>query len=314
MSMTMERGAGIGRAAKVASVISVVAAGSLLYLQLRSADLGSVLRHTQWSHLVVAVAMISLSVVAAAYNLIGFTPQRLRLLPTIAAQLAVSGLRMVVPSAVSTPAIATRYLTRSGASAPDALASIAAAQAAQLLATTTIVAGIGVSGGRRQLGVDPTQIAVGLIVLALVVGAVWLLATSSHRFRNLVRPIGASAIGLLAYARGNPTRVLVGCAASAALTVTHILAFAFCVSAVGGQVSLLQLTMIYLAAAGAGSLIPSPGGVGPVEAALIAGLTAAGVDLPVAAMAALLSRIVSVWLLAVPGCVSLFVMRRRQLL
>jgi uncharacterized protein (TIRG00374 family) len=93
-----------------------------------------------------------------------------------------------------------------------------------------------------------------------------------------------------------------------------VLAFAFCVSAVGGHASYLSLTLIYLAAASAGSLIPTPGGVGAVEAALIAGLTATGIALPVAAAASLLSRLISVWLLAVPGWVALATMRRRGLL
>jgi uncharacterized protein (TIRG00374 family) len=108
--------------------------------------------------------------------------------------------------------------------------------------------------------------------------------------------------------------VSLGVGASAALTATHVLAFAFCVSAVGGHASYLALTLVYLAAASAGSIIPTPGGVGAVETALITGLTAAGIALPVAAAAALLSRAVAVWLLAIPGWVALVTMRRRGLL
>jgi hypothetical protein len=40
------------------------------------------------------------------------------------AQLAVGGLRVITPSALSTPAIATRYLVQSGASTPDALTTV----------------------------------------------------------------------------------------------------------------------------------------------------------------------------------------------
>jgi uncharacterized membrane protein YbhN (UPF0104 family) len=63
--------------------------------------------------------------------------------------------------------------------------------------------------------------------------------------------------------------------ASAALTVTHVLAFAACVAATGSELPLLTLTAVYLGAAAAGSVIPTPGGLGPVEAALVAGLAAA---------------------------------------
>ena len=54
-------------------------------------------------------------------------------------------------------------------------------------------------------------------------------------------------------------------------------------------------------AATAGSLLPTPGGIGGVEAALIAGLTAAGMSMPVATAATVLSRLVAVWLPAIPG-------------
>jgi uncharacterized protein (TIRG00374 family) len=107
---------------------------------------------------------------------------------------------------------------------------------------------------------------------------------------------------------------MVGVLASAALTLTHVLAFAACVAAAGGSVSLLTLAAVYLGAATAGSIIPMPGGIGPVEAALIGGLGAAGLALPIATAAALLSRLVSVWLPALPGVVALAMLRRRGLL
>ena len=46
----------------------------------------------------------------------------------------------------------------------------------------------------------------------------------------------------------------------------------------------------------------------------MAGLATAGLALPVATAAALLSRLVAVWLPAVPGVVALALLRRRGLL
>jgi len=105
-----------------------------------------------------------------------------------------------------------------------------------------------------------------------------------------------------------------GVGASALLTLTHVLAFAACVLAVGGRGSLVTLCAVYLAASAAGSLIPTPSGAGAVEAALIGGLVATGLALPTATAAALLSRIVSVWGPALPGWVALVTLRRRALL
>jgi uncharacterized membrane protein YbhN (UPF0104 family) len=51
-----------------------------------------------------------------------------------------------------------------------------------------------------------------------------------------------------------------------------------------------------------------------VEAALVAGLTATGVSLPIAVAAAVLSRLESVWLPAAPGWFALRSLRRDGLL
>lgn len=305
-----------GRVVNVLGGVGILVSAVALVIQLRSANLSAVAGHIRVDHLLIATAFMGLSLVAAAYNLLGFSPRNLRLVPTVGAQLAVSGLRVIAPSAVSTPAIASRYLRCSGASSSEAVATVAVAQSAQLVVTTALVAGLGVWSGAGSAG-SIAQPRIGLIVLAAVAAlalAGWLATRCSVRCRAGIAAVRSSASALLRHARTRPGRVAAGLAGATALTATHVLAFAFCVSAVGGHASYLSLTLIYLAAASAGSLIPTPGGVGAVEAALIAGLTATGIALPVAAAASLLSRLISVWLLAVPGWVALATMRRRGLL
>jgi uncharacterized membrane protein YbhN (UPF0104 family) len=293
---------------------AAVVAVALLAMQLGDADLGATLAAVHPAGVALGLGWIALSLLAAVFNLTGFSPLRLRLAPTLLAQLAVGGLRLVAPSAVSTPAVLMRYLVRSGAAVPDAATTVGVAQSAQLVATAGVVAGLGIVSGE---GVSLPSARGALLVAAVVAGlaaAVWAAAGRSARVRACVRAVWRSQVALAAHARRHPGRVVVGVLASAALTLTHVLAFAACVGAAGGSVPLLTLTAIYLGAATAGSLVPTPGGIGPVEAALIAGLGAAGLPLPVATAAALLSRLVSVWLPAVPGVVALALLRRRGLL
>jgi uncharacterized membrane protein YbhN (UPF0104 family) len=282
----------------------------LLAVQVRDADLGGTLAAVSPGQLALAGGWFALSLVAAVYNLTGFSVLRLRLGTTLLAQLAVGGLRLVAPSALSTPAVLGRYLVRSGASVPDAATTVGAAQTAQLLATVAVVGALGLQSGQRGPAPSPT-------VLAVVAGAgltAVLLARRSERVRGWARAAAHSVAELGRHARRHPGRVAVGVLASAALTVTHVLAFAACVAATGSDLPVLTLTAVYLGAAAAGSVIPTPGGLGPVEAALVAGLAAAGLPLAVATTAALLSRLVAVWLPAVPGVVAIAVLRRRGLL
>jgi uncharacterized membrane protein YbhN (UPF0104 family) len=234
---------------------------------------------------------------------------------TLLAQLAVSAIRVVTPSAVSTPAIATRYLTRSGATTPDALASVGVAQTVQLVVTTALVGGFGVVSGWAELqgvGRRPLSLWLGGGLLVFLSG--WLAVRLSTRAARLARQAATSVMSVIAHTRAHPLSATIGIVAGAMLTVTHVAAFAFCVRAAGGNASILTLATVYLASAAAGSILPTPGGTGAVEAALIAGLTVAGVPLPIATAATLLSRLVSVWLLVLPGWVALVSLRRRGLL
>jgi uncharacterized membrane protein YbhN (UPF0104 family) len=302
-------------AVRILAGVVLLSTVSVLFVELRHTDLRATFAHIQWLYVGLAIASIAVSVVAAAYNLMGFTPLRVRFGSTLLAQLAVSAIRVVTPSAVSTPAIATRYLTRSGATTPDALASVGVAQTVQLVVTTALVGGFGVVSGWAELqgvGRRPLSLWLGGGLLVFLSG--WLAVRLSTRAARLARQAATSVMSVIAHTRAHPLSATIGIVAGAMLTVTHVAAFAFCVRAAGGNASILTLATVYLASAAAGSILPTPGGTGAVEAALIAGLTVAGVPLPIATAATLLSRLVSVWLLVLPGWVALVSLRRRGLL
>ena len=304
------------------SVLVPVAGLALLIDELRRCDLATVAHELHPGYLLLALAWTAVSVAAAAYNLTGFSRVRVPFGRSLQVQLAVSGIRVVTPSVVSTPVIAIRFLTRSGARAADAVATVVTAQTAQLVATAGVVGGLAAAtgvGGRAgaPLPSGPVAAAVGAGLGVLTVLTV-LLTRHNRRVRDVVVGLWAqtrdAAIRMASYVHERPARAGGALLASGALTVSHVLAFGACVGAVGGHVPVLTLAGIYLGAAAVGSLLPTPGGVGAVEATLIAGLTAAGVPLPAATAATLLSRLIAVWLPALPGWLALVRLRRAQLL
>jgi uncharacterized protein (TIRG00374 family) len=66
--------------------------------------------------------------------------------------------------------------------------------------------------------------------------------------------------------------------------------------AFGGELNMATLIVVYVAAALFGGLMPVPGGIGVVEAALAAGLIAAGIDNATATATALVFRMATFYL------------------
>jgi uncharacterized protein (TIRG00374 family) len=139
----------------------------------------------------------------------------------------------------------------------------------------------------------------------------WLAVRRNARAARLAGRARASLLAVVAHVRRRPGVATAGLIGSTLLTVSHVAAFALCVWGSGGHASLATLTSVYLVAIAAGSVIPTPGGTGAVEAAMITGLTVAGVALPAATAATVLFRLISVWMLVPPGWMALIALRRR---
>jgi undecaprenyl-diphosphatase len=101
---------------------------------------------------------------------------------------------------------------------------------------------------------------------------------------------------------------------SAGLTLCYGLALAACTRAFGLGLGLPVVIAVFLGGAAVGSVSAAPGGLGAVEGALVAGLTAAGAASGPAIAAVLTYRLITYWLPVIPGFVAYRVLRRRHLL
>ncbi|HUR52168.1 MAG TPA: lysylphosphatidylglycerol synthase domain-containing protein, partial [Mycobacteriales bacterium] len=104
--------------------------------------------------------------------------------------------------------------------------------------------------------------------------------------------------------------LVVGCAG---VTVAQLLTLHGAVRAVGGHLPWVELLATLMGSAAARSAVPSPGGVGPVEAALVGGLSALGLGLGTAAAAVAVYRTAGHWLPVLGGVASLRSLRRAEL-
>jgi uncharacterized protein (TIRG00374 family) len=98
-----------------------------------------------------------------------------------------------------------------------------------------------------------------------------------------------------------PAKLVEGIGGMLILNVAFIGVLWACVRAFDGSLPIAVIAVVYLAGATLGQAAPTPGGIGAVEAALAAGLTAGGLDGGLAVSSVLLFRLITFWIPTIPG-------------
>jgi undecaprenyl-diphosphatase len=154
-----------------------------------------------------------------------------------------------------------------------------------------------------------------LTILAIVVAVIGIvLATRpGRRFASgKVIPGLRSAAASLKRVAQSPGKMIMLFGGSALITLAYIGALAASVQAFGGGPGVILIGAVYLGAAALAAAAPSPGGLGALEAALVAGLTGVGMPAGPAVSAVLLYRLATYWLPVAPGWLSWRVLQRRE--
>src|SRR6185369_56784 len=95
-------------------------------------------------------------------------------------------------------------------------------------------------------------------------------------------------------------------------TSTYLFSLYFSIAAFGGGLPFATVGAVYLVGSAVATAAPTPGGLGAMEAALIGGLVAAGLDNSIAVPAVFLFRLATFWLPILPGWLCFSWLRRRE--
>jgi glycosyltransferase 2 family protein len=304
---------------RLRSLLTIVAGAAAVYLlagELARASLGSTLREASWQWGIVALALSASTYVGATISLSGFVANRLSFFRTLLVQVAGSFITLVTPAAVGGAALNIRYLQRRKIPAAVAAASVGVAQVvAFVLHIVLIVIFAAIAGSSAKDHIQPPRwawfVLAGLLVLALAVLAI---PAGRRVLRARVSPTLGQVLPRLLEVAQQPRKLALGIGGALLLSLSYILCLATCVAAFGRSVPLASIAVVYLTGSAIGSILPTPGGLGGVEAALTAGLTAAGLPGAVAVSAVLLFRLLTFWLPVPFGWVSMSYLEREQAL
>lgn len=282
---------------------SLLFAGYIVLSQISGGDLiGTVQAANPW--LLAACALFSVATyVGTTLALVAFVTEPglfKRLLDT---QVALSYVRLFAPGALGNTAVSLRVLMRSGIPAPAGATAVAAWQAsAVFVGTPALFIAVALSGQESAItfSVSPSAVAGGLVaVLALASTAAFpkirlRYAAAWHSFLDRGLPRLLDAIQ-------NPGRLALSLVGQAMVTFGYALALWTALASVGAHVSFAIATLVSLTASTVSGIVPTPGGIGAAEAALVAGLAAVGVPSAEAVPATLVYRLFTFWVPLLPG-------------
>ena len=151
------------------------------------------------------------------------------------------------------------------------------------------------------------------VVLALI-GIV--LATRKGRRlmrTHVLRWLRQSWASLRTLAR-SPIKLAALFGGSVGVTLAYIASLFAAVLAFDSDLSFAQVGAVYLGSSIIAAAAPTPGGLGAMEAALVAGLTGVGMDSGTAVAAVLSYRLLTYWLPILPGWLSFHSLERHNLI
>ena len=278
-------------------------AGYVLLSQLAQVDLVGLLRTADWRWMVGAVLFSLVTYIGAAWSLSGFVPEKIPLHRTVMAQVAGDFATLVSPPTLGAIAINVRFLTKSGLHPALAGASVGVSQVMAFVFHILLLLAFGIAAGTQAdfTFSPPAWAVIGVIVLVIVILSLLAVPGIRRLITKRIGPLLKEVVPRLITVAQRPLKLLEGIGGILLLNLAYIAVLFACVSAFGGSMNIAVVAVVYLAGATIGQAAPTPGGLGAVEAALAAGLTAGGLDAGTAVSAVLLYRLVTFWLPTVPG-------------
>lgn len=246
--------------------------------------------------------------VCAAVAQQGAVVERLPRGRLVAAQFAACAANHILPAGAGASLVNLRFLTRCGLSARRSATALAVKAAVG--GTVRCVLGVALLVASPGAVPLPARLPHLLIWAPVAVAAVVPALAASGRLRRAAGRAVAD-VREVHRSRGRACALWGG---SVAFALLHACVVVAVVHALGLALPTSHVVMAYLVASGAAALLPTPGGLGSLDAALAFALTAAGAPGHTAVSAVIGYRLLTGWLPMAPGLLVLGLLARRSAL
>jgi uncharacterized membrane protein YbhN (UPF0104 family) len=290
----------------------------LLIGQLTEVDFATIFADASWIWIPVVLLFSQLPQFGSAMAMLGSVSQPMPLWPVVGVQYA-NNFTGFVGGTVATTAMVVRFFQRQGMTPAVAVSSgLLTSTAALVLQVLFVGVGLLLVGSTFDLGDTGSGSGGGQLFLLLVLGValisgiVVIIPRLRRRVGKLVVPQLHSAYDNLKSILAEPKKGLQLFGGNLIAQIFFAMTLWAALECYGESLGLVQLIVINSLASFIGGVAPIPGGMGVMEAGLIAGFTAAGIPQEQAVAATFTARLFTSYLPPVWGWFALNWLRRRQ--
>jgi len=296
----------------VLTIVVPILAVLFIVTQINLDEITSAVADSDWRWSVLAFLLGLLTLVGAALAIVAFSPVRIPVWRAILVQTAATFVALAAPAGIGPAALNLRMLTRRGVSATLAGATVALVQVSQLIVTLGLLLVLTIASGNQESALPiSSAVLVAIGIVAALVAATLLIPSVRQWVLAKIMPTLRQTWPRLIAVLGQPWRLALAIGSNLLMTLGYVLAFDACLAAFGQHATLIQVAIVYLAGNTAGSMVPTPGGMGAIEAALGASLSAVtGINFGIATSIAILFRVVTYWLRIPMGWIAMRVLQR----
>ena len=281
------------------AIALLVVAVYVVFTQIQPAEMIKAVRDANLAMALVCVALGFVAWLGSAITLGVFMDSDKRnTIGLYCSQMASGFTAVSMPAGVGPAFVNLQFLRKSGYRSTAATAVMSAVWAVQGGTTIVLLLTIGLFTGRNTLsGMIPTNTLIMVIaIVALVVSAAMAIPPVRHLVTEKYLPVVKAYARNLVNVLARPKELALGIAGALVLNLATGLGFWAALMAFGYHTNPAETTFIFLLANTLGSAVPTPGGLGAVEAVLSVAFTAVGIPSSIAVSATLVYRIAFYWL------------------
>jgi len=270
-----------------------------------------------WFLLLLGCYWLLLPLTAMSYRIITPKPDRINFFNTILAHLAGAGPGRIIPGGIGNLSISALHLKKSGLTIEQAIGVVITNNIFGLITNSILFIGVLIirpettKALTENISSQQILIALGIFTI-LIVLIQWLMHARSTK--KEINKTAKQWKKIFVQFITHPSRVTTVTLLAVAIAIIHTFMLDLSAFALNVNLSFVDALIALSFGVVVGSIFPTPGGVGGVEAGVSAALIVLGYDAATAASVAVLFRVATYWQPLIPGTLAYLYLREKRLI